>query len=171
MAKPKKRKAKRRQNVKRAERTPATPETLKKLQRDALQDLLGKDGLDGISAGSVEALLQIEAAFHIIERIVSGTSAWIGDRIGGAGSGEISDYDARWWAIWNIWATKLFRMTKRTGIEVATIVEARRATDLETVTLLRQAATLWERERRDYDDAQRTDTRQRHTIMEARECR
>lgn len=166
MAKAKKRKAKRRQNVKRAERTPATPETLKKLQRDALQDLLGKDGLDGISSGSVEALIEIEAVFHIIERHVGGGTSWIGDRIGGAGNDDISDHDARWWAIWNIWATTLFRMTKRTGIEVATIVEARRAADQATVALLRQAATLWEAVRRDYDDARRAERQTpRHTIM------
>ena len=167
MAKKRKAKAKRRQNVKRSERTPATPETLQKLQRAALQDLLGRDGTDGSSAGAVEALLQIEAAFHIIERIVGGSgSGWIGDRIGGSGTGEISDHDARWWAIWNIWATRCFKGSKTTGIEIAAIIEARLAKDPSTVALLRWAASLWERVRRDYDDAQRAKSRPaRHTIM------
>jgi hypothetical protein len=154
MANAKRRKAKRRADVKRAERTPATPETLAKLQRDSLQDLLARDE-GGLDAGSVEALLEIEGAFRVIERLLGGGAAWVGDRIGHGGNGDISDGDARRWAIWNIWATEFFRRTSVTGVQIAAVIEARAPVDAPTLKLLRQASGLWGKTKRDFDDTKR----------------
>lgn len=165
MAKSKKpKRTKKRQGVRRAERHPATPETLKKLQRDALADLQVRDD-GGLHREEVDALVEIENAFHIIEGIIgNGGPTWIGDRAGSGGAPEISDAAARWWAIWNIWATEFYRRHKIMGIAVAVLVERRQPVGAGDLITLRQAANLWERTRRDYDAARRVERNQRHTI-------
>ncbi|MFO1080844.1 MAG: hypothetical protein U1E23_09490 [Reyranellaceae bacterium] len=148
--------------VDRSPRVGPTPETLDKLQPDGLLELLVRGPDDGgIDPAAHEALLEIEATFRIIERIVGASGpTWIGDRTG-VGDAPISDGAARWWAIWNLWATELFRVTAISrgrgrgvlGLQVAVIVESRKRVDGDAVAILRQAADLWQDTRRAYDDA------------------
>lgn len=160
-----KRAARRRDNVKRSERTPATPETLAKLERDHLQELEAREPSEGgLGTDAVEALLEIGRAFGVIEAEFGAGNSWLSERADGDGSHEMSDAQARLWSIWNLWATEFYSLTKRTGVEVAGIVQSRAVAGAGTVRLLSLAANLWNKKKRDYDK-DKEPSKVRHTIM------
>ena len=103
MAKAKKRKAKKRQAVSRAERVEATPETLAKLRPDPLERLLRKGPQDGgIDHQQFEALWAIKEAANVVGRGL-GYQAVDFERVG-HGRGDMSDGDSRLWDIYIAWS-------------------------------------------------------------------
>lgn len=138
-----------------------TPETEAKLERDHLQELLARGGLD---VASVESLLEIEEAFGVIESEFGNGANWLMERSDGGGSHEMSDSAAMKWKIWNLWATELFRRTRTTGVKVVGYIQERAPVDAATVKLLRVAATLWDKTKEDHGE--RSGAKVRHTIMD-----
>lgn len=169
MAKAKKRKAKKRQAVSRAERVAATPETVAKLKRDYLQELLVRDPAKGIDEQEVEDLLEIEAAWSVIEAEIGGSAAWSLERSDGGGSHEMSDKAARLWAIWNAWATAFHRRTLVKGALIACWIRERDAIPGEGYLLFRTAARMWDAAKRTFDEDERRE-RASERALDATSC-
>lgn len=129
----------------------ATPETREKLQHDYLEKLL-RDGPenDGVDSYDVEALLEIEEAYHVVGRLTAAKSS----------SFEVTDHtgfrddwspsECRTWDLWIAWATPFYRRTLVTGVKVAELIEARAPVDAGMAGNFRVAAAMWGKVKSDY---------------------
>lgn len=122
----------------------ATPETREKLQQDYLEKLL-RDGPenDGIDGRDVEALLEIEEAYHVVGRLTSAKSSSLEVSDHAGFSDDWSPAECRTWDLWIAWATPFYRRTMVTGAKVAELVEARAPVDAGMVSNYRTAARMW----------------------------
>lgn len=122
----------------------ATPETREKLQHDYLEKLL-RDGPenDGVDGRDVEALLEIEAAYHVVGRLTSAKSSSLEVSDHAGFSDDWSPAECRTWDLWIAWATPFHRRTSVTGAKVAELIEARAPVDAGMVAAYRIAAAMW----------------------------
>lgn len=167
MAKPKKRKAKKRRAADRTERHPATPETLAKLQPDQLDQLL-RQGPDagGLDNQQFEALWAIRDAAHIVGRGLGFQAVDIGNV--GHGNGEMSDSDSRRWDIYTAWGRDFAHMTGLSPSIVRDWVDRDRVIrpvhDLRHLAL---AAKLWSRKSSDYDKEREAERNTQNRVLTA----
>lgn len=164
MAKPKKRKAKKRKAVDRTERHPATPETMAKLQPDMLDQLLRQGpGAGGIDNQQFEALWAIRDAAHIVGRGLGYQAVDIGNV--GHGNGEMSDSDSRRWDIYNAWAKDFAHMTALSPSIVRDWVDRDRIIRPEDLRYLVFAAKLWSRHASDYDRERESERNAQNRVL------
>jgi hypothetical protein len=161
MAKAKRRRARKRKAVSRAERVEATPQTLAKLMPCNLAHWLrmGPEN-GGITAKQNDDLKVIVEAWESMIAALDFGQATIGE-VSGRGNGEMSDSAARLWSIWLVWAKELQRRYLVRGYLIAEMVRDNRHISAGFVDLLRRAADLWDKCAGDHDGAARA---QRHTI-------
>ncbi|MGQ3299659.1 hypothetical protein [Reyranella sp.] len=126
----------------------ATPETREKLQPDFLEKLL-RAGPDegGIDDQQFEALFEIEDAHTIIGKLTSARSSSL-ELSGGGDPTDMSDGEARVWAIWIAWGTTFHQRTGIAGTRIAELIKARFPVDEAFVGHYRTAAALWDEEKR-----------------------
>lgn len=156
MAKAKKRRAKKRKAVNRAERVAATPETLAKLKPWPMQDLLrlGPEN-NGISSGQFEAALKIVEAFKIITHGIGFKPLDLA-RVG-HGSGELGAGACRLWNIYIEWGNAFQRRAQLAPHTIVEMVEDDRPIGAGAVWLVALAADMWDRAAGDYDKEQRAE--------------
>lgn len=150
MAKAKKRRAKKRQNVNRAERVEATPETLAKLRPCPLKAMLHVGATDphsptGLQPEQYEAALQIWDAYDALVKGLKAGAVDV-DKIANA-HGGLSDGKARLVAIYLDWSRELMR---RFWLQASTVVgwvddsdPAQRMVNDTQRRLLGKACDLW----------------------------
>jgi hypothetical protein len=154
MAKAKKRKAKKRQNVNRAERVAATPETLAKLKPWPMQDLvrLGPDN-GGLSSGQFEAALQIVEAYKVITRGLGFRPLDL-TRVG-HGTGDMGPRSCRLWNIYVEWGNAYQQRALISPHVIVQMVEDDMPIGAGAVWLVALASDMWDRAASEYDKRQR----------------
>ena len=165
MAKPKKRRAKKRRAVDRAERHPATPETLAKIRPDLLDQLLRQGPENGgIDNQQFEALWAIRDAAHIVGRGLGYQAVDIGNV--GHGNGEMSDADSRRWDIYTAWGRDFAHLTGLSPSVIRDWVDRDRiirpADDLRYLVL---AAKLWGRHASTYDKRREAEANAQNRVL------
>lgn len=166
MAKPKKRRAKKRKAVIREERHAGTPETIAKMQPDVLDQLL-RQGPDagGIDNQQFQALWDIRDAAHVVGRGLGYHAAEIGNV--GHGSGEISDGDARRWDIYTAWSREFSRLSALSPSIVRDWVDRDRIIRPEDLRYLALAAKLWGRAASAYDKERQAEANAQNRVLTA----
>lgn len=165
MAKPKKRKAKKRQSVSREERDAGTPETIAKLQPDML-DLLLRRGPDagGIDNQQFEALWAIRDAAHVVGREPGYQTVNL-DSVG-HGEGPMSDGDARRWDVYIEWSREFMRLSGLApGIVRAWVDRDRAIRPVEDLRHLALAAKLWGRCLSSYDKEREAEANTQNRVL------
>lgn len=166
MAKAKKRRAKRRQNVNRAERVAATPETLAKLRPCPLKAMLHQGALDprhpaGMQPDQYEAALQIWDAHDALVKGLKAGAVDV-DKIANA-HGGISDRKAYLIGIYLDWAGQLPQKLYLTSAIVLGWINDdaphERMTNDNQRRMLTVACDLWNGIKRDHDRAASVDRR------------
>lgn len=133
-----------------SQRIGATPETLSKLQADFLEKLLHdgpKNG--GIDNDQFEALFEIEEAHTVVGKLTAARASTL-ELSGGGDPSDMSDAEARTWALWGEWATEFYRRKGIAGTKIAELIKARHPVDATFVGHYRAAAGLWDKVKRDY---------------------
>ncbi len=158
MAKAKKRRAKKRQSVRRTERVQATPETLAKLKPWPMQDLLRKGPENGGLSSN-----QFEAALQIVESM-QGHHARLGlqaldlTRVG-HGNGELGTRACRLWNIYVEWGNAYQRRALISPHVIVQMVEDERPIDAGAVWLVALAGDMWDEAKSQYDRAAKHSTK------------
>lgn len=159
MAKAKKRRAKKRQSVKREERCAATPETLVHLAARAkangghafhLQVLLSRGPENnGLSASQFEAALNIVEGFDVITHGLGYRPMEL-DRVAAANT-DIGPKGCRLWNIYLDWGRSFERRALLKPHVIVEVIKSDNPISAGSVWLLALAADMWERAASDYD--------------------
>lgn len=163
MAKPKRRRSKKRKPVDREERHAATPETLAKLRPWPMQDLLRKGPDDGgIDSRQFEACLQIVEAFKVITHGLGFKPLDLA-RVG-HGESDLGAHGCRLWNIYVAWGNAYQRRALVSPHVIVDMVEDGRPIGAGAVWLVALAGDMWDKACSNHDREQKADRGRNHAL-------